>query len=127
MFRIIKQVLIALLNFGGYLGYLACVSLDNNFSNLNPVELNFYPFMISLDKCSWCCNSVNNLSKTYAFRVKQKTQMMTFIPFLHKCTHLENFLHHMKNLNQSIKFTLKEDINRELAFPTSVWYFIETE
>ena len=126
MFRIIKQVLIALLNFGGSLAS-KCVSLDNNFSNFNPVELNFYPFMISLDKCSWCCNSVNNLSKTCAFRVKQKTQMMTFIPFLHKCTHLENFFHHMKKLNQNIKFTLKEDINRELAFPTSVWYFTETE
>ena len=51
MFRIIKQVLIALLNFGGSLTS-KCVSLDNNFSNFNPVELNFYPFMISLDKCS---------------------------------------------------------------------------
>ena len=24
--------------------------------DLNPVELNYYPFMISLDKCSGSCN-----------------------------------------------------------------------
>ena len=30
--------------------------------NLNPVKLNCFPFMISLDKCSESCNVVENLS-----------------------------------------------------------------
>ena len=41
-----------------------CVSFDNEpcmtrptLIGLNPVELNYYPFMISLDKCGGSCNS----------------------------------------------------------------------
>ena len=30
--------------------------------DLKPVELNYYPFMISFDKCSGSCNSVDDLS-----------------------------------------------------------------
>ena len=30
--------------------------------NLNPIELNYYLFMISLDKCNGSCNVVDNLS-----------------------------------------------------------------
>ena len=29
--------------------------------DLNHVELNYYPFMISLDKCNWSCNAVDDL------------------------------------------------------------------
>ena len=29
---------------------------------LNPIELNYYPFMISLGKCNWICNAVDGLS-----------------------------------------------------------------
>ena len=32
--------------------------------NLNPVELIYYPFMISLDKCSGSCNSVDDWWQT---------------------------------------------------------------
>ena len=46
-----------------------CVSLDNEpyvirpfLNNLNPVELKCYPFMINFQKCSGCCNCVDNLS-----------------------------------------------------------------
>ena len=35
-----------------------------------------------------------------------------------KRTHLESFFHHIKNLNQSIKFTVKEESNGELYFLT---------
>ena len=31
-----------------------------------------------------------------------------------KRTHLENFFHHIYNLHQNIKFTIKEESNREL-------------
>ena len=33
-----------------------------------------------------------------------------------KCTHLENFFHHINNLHQNIKFTMEEESNGELAF-----------
>ena len=33
-----------------------------------------------------------------------------------KRTHLENFFHHIKNLHQNIKFTMKEESNGERAF-----------
>ena len=32
------------------------------FTDLNSVELNYYPFMISLDKCSGSCNAADDLS-----------------------------------------------------------------
>ena len=38
--------------------------------DLNLVELKYYPFMISLDKCSGSCNI---LSPKYVFQKKQKT------------------------------------------------------
>ena len=30
--------------------------------NLNPVELNYYPFPFSLDKCNGSCNAADELS-----------------------------------------------------------------
>ena len=33
-----------------------------------------------------------------------------------KRTHLENFFHHINNLHQNIKFTMKKESNGELAF-----------
>ena len=64
MFRLIKQVFITLLSFSGSLA-IKCVSLNNEpcmirpiLIDLNPVELNYYPFMISLDKCNASCNDV---------------------------------------------------------------------
>ena len=53
---LIKQVFIALLNFSESLA-TECLSLSNDsckvrptLFDLNPMELNFYPFMLSLDK-----------------------------------------------------------------------------
>ena len=44
-----------------------CVPLNNEpcipipiLVDLNPVELNYYPFMISLGKCSGSCNAFDN-------------------------------------------------------------------
>ena len=30
--------------------------------DLNTVEFNYYPLMVSLGKCSWSCNSADDLS-----------------------------------------------------------------
>ena len=55
MFRSIKQVFIALLSFSGFLA-TKCVSLNNELCvirptliDLNPIKLNYYPVIISLD------------------------------------------------------------------------------
>ena len=40
--------------------------------DLNPVECNHYPFMISLDKCSGSCNAVDNLSTKICVLSKTK-------------------------------------------------------
>ena len=73
MFWFIEQVFIALLNFSWSLATKR-LSLNNEpymirpaIINLSPVELKYYPFMISLDKCNRICNAVDDLStKTWA-------------------------------------------------------------
>ena len=62
MFWLLKQVVIVLLSFGGPLA-TKCVSLSNRpfmirptLIDLNPIEPNYYPSMISLDKCNGSCN-----------------------------------------------------------------------
>ena len=34
----------------------------STLTNLSPVELHYYPFMISVDKCNGSSNAVDNLS-----------------------------------------------------------------
>ena len=62
MFSIFKQALIVLLSFSSSLA-TKCVSLNDKpcmfrptLIDLNPVELTYYLFMISLDKCSGSYN-----------------------------------------------------------------------
>ena len=42
------------------------------FIDLNPVELNYYPFMVSLGKYSWSCNSADDLSTKICILSKTK-------------------------------------------------------
>ena len=58
MFSLIKQVLIVLLSFSESLAS-KCLFLNDErcmvrptLINMNPVELKYYPFMISLNKCT---------------------------------------------------------------------------
>ena len=69
MLRLIRQVLLALLSFSQSLA-TKCVSLNNEPCMIRPtlidlklVDLKYYPIMISLDKYSGSCNSVDDLSK----------------------------------------------------------------
>ena len=68
IFGLIKQVFIVLLSFIRSLA-TNCVSLYNEpymiraTVDLNSVEHNYYPFMISLDKCNGNCNSVDDFYK----------------------------------------------------------------
>ena len=76
MFSFIKQVFTVLLSFSEYLARVAKVSEQTKFLslnddpsmikptpiNLNPAELKYYSFMVSLDKDKGSCNSGNDLS-----------------------------------------------------------------
>ena len=62
MFSLIKQVLILLLSFSDSLAtkYLllnndSCMVRPTHI-DMNPVELKYYPFMISVNKCNGVCN-----------------------------------------------------------------------
>ena len=79
MFWLIKQLLIVLLSFDGSLAR-NCLFLSNEpcmnrhtLVNLNSFALNYYPFMISLDKCNGRCNVAHVMLEKYVFPVKQKT------------------------------------------------------
>ena len=66
MFRLIKQVLIALLSFSGYLTekyrYLNNKPgmIRPTFINIKHIELKYFPFIISLDKCNGSCNAADD-------------------------------------------------------------------
>ena len=72
-----KHAFIALLSFSKTLA-TKCISLSKEtckirptLINLNPAELKYYPLMISLEKCSGSCNSVNDLyGGIYVFYIK---------------------------------------------------------
>ena len=79
MFSLIKQVLIELLSFSSSLA-LKCLSLNNKpfkvrptLIGFNPVDLKYYPFKISSDKCSGSCNVLMSYQQKFMFRKKQKT------------------------------------------------------
>ena len=62
MFSLIEQLFIVLLRFSECLA-TKCLFLNDEpcmvrptLIDLNPVELKYYPFMISLDKCTGSCN-----------------------------------------------------------------------
>ena len=66
MFCFIKQWFIALLSFSRSLAK-QCVSLNNEpciigpiLNGLNLIELNHFPFMISLDRCNGSCNAADD-------------------------------------------------------------------
>ena len=68
MFWLLKQVFFVLLSFSGSLA-TKFVSLNNEplmimatSVDSNSIELNYYLFMISLDKCNGSCSDVDNLS-----------------------------------------------------------------
>ena len=65
MFSLIKKVFIVLLSFSSSLATKyeslndqACM-IRPTLIDLSPIELKFYPFIISLDKCNGSCNVVS--------------------------------------------------------------------
>ena len=89
MFRLIKQVFIALLSFSKSLSSIAnspshvkCISLNDQqwmtqptLINLHPNEyiecLCYYPFVVNLNKWTGSCNTAKDLSSKYMFQTTQ--------------------------------------------------------
>ena len=78
MFTLIKQMFIALLSFTGSLA-TKCVSVNNEpcmtrptLIDSNPIELNYYLFVINLDKFNGSCNVVDDLSTKISVPTKTK-------------------------------------------------------
>ena len=68
MLHLFNPIFVALLTFSESLA-TKCLSLNNEpcmvrptLIDLNPIEINYYPFMISLDKCNGSCNAADDLS-----------------------------------------------------------------
>ena len=83
MFCLIKQVLIVLSGFSEYLAikYVSlydepCMVRPTFFFFFNPVELKYYPFMVSLDRCNGSCSV---LSPKICLPKKQNTKMLNYL------------------------------------------------
>ena len=84
-------MLIALLSFSRYLA-IKCMSSNNEpfminptIIDFNPVKLNYYPFMISLDKCRGNCNAADDLTTKWC--VQSKTKDVN-VPVFNKITRI---------------------------------------
>ena len=50
-----------------------------NIIDLNPITLNYYPYIIGLDKCNEICNAVNELSmKRWVFGKTKEVNIKLF-------------------------------------------------
>ena len=65
IFKLIRQTFVASSSFSGSLA-TKCMSLNDepclvrpNLIDLNPNELYYYPFMVSLDRCDGSCNTLD--------------------------------------------------------------------
>ena len=85
MFRLVELAFIALLSFSGFLATKR-VSLNNEpcmtrspLTDFNPAELNYYPLMVSLDKCNGNCYAADGLSSKMCFPSKTKDIKLKYL------------------------------------------------
>ena len=92
MFTLVKQVFIALLSFAGSLP-TKCVPLNGESCMIRPtvinlilVQLNYYPFTVSLDICNGRCSAVHDLSTKIYVQSEKKhlINMRTRINYIKK-------------------------------------------
>ena len=109
MFWLIKQVFIVLLSFGEFLAS-KCVSLNNkscmarpSFIGLNPVEFNYYSFIISLDKYSGNCNAVDYLFTSKCVPSKIKVVNIKVLNMITKLNEAKTLVKHI-SCNCKCKF-----------------------
>ena len=98
-----------------------CVSLINepgmtrpNLVDLNHIELNNYPFMVSLDGCSGSCNAVDDLSTNAC--VTSKTKDINY-----KAFHMITRRNEAKTLAKHISCDCKCKFNTATCNSTQKW------
>ena len=63
--------------------------------DLNPVELKYYPFMITLDKCNGSCNAVYDLSIKICVLNKTKSINVKVFNVITKLKKAKTFIKHI--------------------------------
>ena len=130
MFELIKQMLIALLSFSRSIA-AKCVSLNNKscvarptLVSLNPIEISFYPFMISLDRCNGRCNTVDDLPAKICVPNKTKyeknVKVFNMITRINKAKKLVNIFHVIVNENLIVQNVIQTKSGMVISFNVSV-------
>ena len=76
--------------------------------DFNPVELKYYPFTVSLDKCSWSCNAGNDLFTKICLLSKTKHIIV-------KALNIITRIKEAKTLIKHISFDCKCQINSTIC------------
>ena len=133
MLRLIKQVFIALLSFGVSLATEDVYVIDKPFMtgptliDLSPVDLNYYLFMIGLDKYNVGCNTVDNLSMKIC--VPTETKDLN-VKVFDKITRVNEVKHMVKHISSDCKCKLNSitcNSNQKWNYDKShsfSWYLI---
>ena len=78
--------------------------------DLNPFELNLYPFMISLDKCYESCNAVNDLSTKICVPSKTKdvnVKVFNMITRINEAKTLVKHVYVIVNANSIVQLVIQ--------------------
>ena len=79
-------------------------------TDLNPIELNYYPLMVSLYKCNGICNAVDNLSTKFCAPSKRKhvhVKVFNTITELNKVKTSENIFHVIVNASSILQHAIQ--------------------
>ena len=63
--------------------------------DLNPIKLNYYSFMISIDKCSGSCNDVDDLSTKRCASSETKDVNVTVFNMITKINEIKTLVKHI--------------------------------
>ena len=134
MFRLIKQVFIALWSFGRSLT-TKCVSFNNEpcmisstFTDLNPIKFNCYLFIIGLDKCNQSYNVVGDLSKKICVQSKTKLVNVKVFNMITRINEVKTMVKHIScNTTNAISMVqhviqIKNGIMINFNVSIRVWY-----
>ena len=78
--------------------------------DLNPVELNYFPLMISLDKSNENCNAADDLSAKIWIRSEAKgvnVKILNTITRINEAKTLENIFHAIVNANLTVQYVIQ--------------------
>ena len=71
--------------------------------NLNPFELNYYAFMINLDKCNGSCNALDDLSAKISVPSKKKDINVKVFNMITKINEAKPLIKHLTTVQRVIQ------------------------